>query len=145
MKTVTGARCSTTASRATDVIAGAQVDGTVISGGTVPIGGGPEVRLGRKTKLKISWEGSTEFVLAYKVSKVKVDHSGNMKKEEEYLKGAFMESRAESGEPIKLAIIEVQKPQPDAEFKSFMVAEGVRSVNFGVPEDEPDSDEGDDD
>jgi hypothetical protein len=82
----------------------AQVDGTILSGGMVPVGGGHEVRGGRAKKLKISWMGSSDFVLAFKVSKVYVTPNGEVKKEKEYLKGAFLELSREDEESTKLAI-----------------------------------------
>ncbi|KAF2683622.1 hypothetical protein K458DRAFT_418596 [Lentithecium fluviatile CBS 122367] len=139
IKIVSGAKCSTTDSRATEVLAGAQVDGTILSGGMVPMGGGPEIHGGRAKKLKISWEGSTEFVLAFKVSKVRVDQSGKVKREEEYLKGAFLEVKPEKGEPVKLAVDVVKQTSVEEGFSATTVVEGDELIAFGVPE----ADEGD--
>lgn len=60
---------------------------------------GPEVATGREEeaatdrKGKIPGmprDGSDAFVLAFKVSKLKISRGGQLKKEEEYLTGAFM-------------------------------------------------------
>lgn len=103
----------------------------------VAVGGGPEVRAGRKRKFKVSWEGSTDFVLAYKVSKVKVDKEGNVKEEKEDRKGAFLEHESEEGQPAAPNVTIVQRPEPDVKCSAFTVAEGDDTqVIFGVLEDE---------
>jgi len=125
-----------------DGVLGVQVDGTAISGGTVPVGGGPEICAGRKSKFNVSWDGSTDFVLAYKVSKVKVDKQGKVKEEKEYLKGAYLELKTADTEPLKLVVTSVERPDPDVKCSTFTVAEteGEDTVTFGVVEDSDDED-----
>ncbi|KAF2633124.1 hypothetical protein BU25DRAFT_406379 [Macroventuria anomochaeta] len=142
IKVVRGGGISTTQSSTTDVALGVQADGTAISGGAVPVGGGPEVCAGRKSKFNVSWNGSTDFVLAYKVSKIKVDKLGKAKKEREYLKGAYLELTTADAESFELAVTPVDKPRPDVKCSTFTVAEteGENLVTLGIVEDSDDED-----
>jgi hypothetical protein len=133
LKTVSGARCETTRSCSAQTILGAQIDGTILSGGMAPVGGGPKVRSGRAKKLNVSWKGSSDFVLAFKVSKVYVTPDGEVNKEKEYLKGAFLELPPENEEFIKLAAF-VEQPGVDEEFSAKTVKEGDDLVAFGIPD-----------
>lgn len=121
-------------------MAGAQVDGTVLSGGTVPVGGGPEVRGGKAKKLKISWDGSDDFVMAFKISKVRVSKIGNVKDEKEYLKGAFLEHSTGPEEPPKLSFKVVEETGVDEGFCAETVREGDDPIAFGVPDIDEDDD-----
>lgn len=133
---------STTESSTADSVLSIQADGIAISGGAAPVGGGPKIRAGGKSKFSVSWNGSTDFVLAYKVSKVKVDKLGKVKKEKEYLKGAYLKLTTADAEPLKLAITSVEKSEPDVECITFTVAEteGEDTVTFGIVEDSNDED-----
>jgi hypothetical protein len=134
IKTVSGAKCYTSAAHTVDGLLGAQVDGTIVTGGVAPLGGGPEIRGGRRKKLNISWEGSTEFVLAYKVSKVTVNEVGDVKKEKEALKGAFLEDAPKKNEAFVLDIKHVDQPVNEHGFAAVAVVEGDEKVHFGIPE-----------
>lgn len=142
IKRVSGAKCATKSSLAVDGLLGAQVDGTILTGGTVPVGGGPEVRGGYAKKFNISWKGSKEFVLAFKVSKIYVDKLGLVTKEEEYLKGAFLEHGAPKQDSSELDFRVVQ-PDVEAGFEVATVMEGDDAIKFGIPEDDEESDEED--
>lgn len=133
---MSGAKCLTTATNSTDGLAGAQVDGTILTGGTIPVGGGLEVHGGRSKKSKASWEGSTDFVLAFKVSRVTVSRSGKIKKEEEYLKGAFLELSPTKSRPHDLTISHECQLIDENTFSPFTVAEGEDRVTFGVRKDD---------
>lgn len=134
IKTVSGAKCSTSAAHTVDGLLGAQVDGTILTGGVAPLGGGSEIRGGRRKKLNISWEGSTEFVLAYKVSKVTVNEVGDVKKEKEVLRGAFLGYAPKENKDFDLDINHVDRPVDEHGFAAVAVVDGDETVHFGVPE-----------
>lgn len=137
VKTVRGAKVTTSTSRATEGSMGTQIDGTPLG---MPIGGGPEFRRGREKSLKMSWSGSPDFVLAYKFSEVQVNRAGEVTKEKEHLKGAFMELTQEKTDGQLVATI---MKQPDIKNETTMsVAEGEDVVKFGIFED---NDSGEDD
>ncbi|KAF6812643.1 hypothetical protein CSOJ01_05062 [Colletotrichum sojae] len=70
VKIVTGAKANSTKSRSVGGNLAVEVDGTLLSGGAVPIGGGPGIEGKVGKKAGTSWEGSSDFVFAYRVSKV---------------------------------------------------------------------------
>jgi hypothetical protein len=143
VKIVSGAQGATSTLRAVDGMVGAQVDGTVLTGGMVPVGGGPEFRRGKATKSAVSWGGSTDFVFAYKVSEVRVSKSGEVKHEQEYTKGALYEDGAKKPE-IEALAVEVVEESPSVksqnEFDAETVEDGDNVVTYGVPVPADDSD-----
>jgi hypothetical protein len=134
VKVVRGAKCRTSAAHTVNGSVGAQVDGTILTGGMVPLGGGPEIHGGRSRKFSMSWEGSNEFVLAYKVSKVTVNKAGTVKKEGEVIKGAFMEDAPTKSSPNKLSVRPVDQLIDEDGFTAVAVDEGGGTVRFGVLE-----------
>jgi hypothetical protein len=135
VKIVSGARGATTTSRAVDGMVGAQVDGTALSGGMAPVGGGPEIRYGKATKSAVSWEGSTDFVFAYKVSELRVSKAGEVKREREYTKGALYEDGARTYEVEPLAVNAVNSPSVESHdgFNAEIVDEGDGVITYGTP------------
>lgn len=135
IKIVSGAQGATKTSKSVDGSVGAQVDGTVLSGGMVPVGGGPEVRRGKATKNAVSWEGSSDFVFAYKLSEVRVSKSGEVKREREYTKGALYEDATKKPEadPLDVALVDGPTAQPQDGFDAEAVEEGDGVVTYGVP------------
>jgi len=135
VKIVSGAQGATTSSRAVEGVVGAQVDGTVLSGGMVPVGGGPEVRRGKETKNAVSWEGSTDFVFAFKVSEVRVGKSGEVKRERDYTKGALYgnEPEKEVADPLTKSIGDVSSLESQHSYKIEAVEEDDVVVTYGVP------------
>ncbi|KAI1658709.1 hypothetical protein F4813DRAFT_388475 [Daldinia decipiens] len=92
IKTVTGAKAKSFKSRGIGGSLSTEVDGTVWSGGALPISSGPttEVNHGRNTDM--SWEGSSDFVFAFRVRKVLVEKkTGVVSKDEDYKRGAMLE------------------------------------------------------
>lgn len=67
-----------------------EVDGTIWSGGAVPVGGGPGISGSVSRKEVTSWKESSEFVLAYRVRKVTVSKLDPVKSNEDYTKGAML-------------------------------------------------------
>jgi hypothetical protein len=134
IKIVSGAQVSTKTSRALDGMVGAQVDGMVMSGGMVPVGGGPEIRRGKASKNAVSWKGSSDFVFAYKVSEVLVSKSGKVKRERDYTKGALYEDVSEEREagPLDVELVDGVSAQPHHGFDAEVVKEGDVVVTYGV-------------
>ncbi|KAH7198905.1 uncharacterized protein B0J16DRAFT_331335 [Fusarium flagelliforme] len=94
VKVVTGAEVNTSKSGTIGGDITVEVDGTVWTGGSVPIGGGSGIE-GKTAKSQgTKWEGSGDFVFAFRVSKVVVKKSGEVN-EEEYRKGAILNSGRE--------------------------------------------------
>jgi hypothetical protein len=133
VKVVSGAQGATTSSRAVEGVVGAQVDGTVLSGGMAPVGGGPEVRGGKVTKNALSWEGSTDFVFAFKVSEVRVSKSGEVRRERDYTKGALYEDRPTKDVAGPLSIVEMPPPESQHGYKAEAVQEDDDVVTYGIP------------
>ncbi|KAF2025167.1 hypothetical protein EK21DRAFT_117095 [Setomelanomma holmii] len=135
VKVVSGAKGATTKSRGTEGMLGVQADGTILSGGMVPVGGGPELSRGRETKAAVSWEGSTDFVLAYKLSEVRVRKSGELKQERDYLKGALLGDAPNEDEPEALAVEVVGNPEfvASSGFVLEDLVEDDEVVSYGVP------------
>jgi len=132
IKTVSGAEAATTTSRTVDGVIGAQVDGTISSGGVVPVGGGPEIRRGHAQKSAVSWEGSTDFVFAFKVSEVTVRKSGDVKRERDYTKGALFEHGSELNEldAVIASVIDAPAIEPQEGFESVTTESGD---TYGIP------------
>ncbi|KAL2281025.1 hypothetical protein FJTKL_12131 [Diaporthe vaccinii] len=86
LKTVSGAKAKTLATRSRGLNLGVDVDGTLLGGS--PVGGGPEISGKVEGKMQTSWEGSSDFVFAFRVRRVKVSKNGEVKSEGDYTKGA---------------------------------------------------------
>uniref|UniRef100_A0A8H7KCQ1 Uncharacterized protein n=1 Tax=Bionectria ochroleuca TaxID=29856 RepID=A0A8H7KCQ1_BIOOC len=90
LKTVYGASAKSTVSRSRDKKASIGVDGTVLSGGS-PAPGAKAAKE-NKTEKNTSWEGSSSFVFAFRVSKVRVSKkTQGVKDHEFYTEGAEFE------------------------------------------------------
>lgn len=143
LKVVTGAEVNTQKSCTVASTFGSEVDGTVWSGGTVPIGVGPSVegKLGKKASTK--WEGSSEFVFAFRVSKVFVQKkTGQVIKEEEYQKGAMLGNKTERLQRPEIEVLEVQDPSAESEgFHAEMLMDDDETVAVAVPREDFNSDD----
>jgi hypothetical protein len=93
-----------------------EVDGTAWSGGAVPIGGGPEVSATVSRMRGTAWEGSSDFVLAYRVRRVKVGKKGVVRKDEDYTTGAMLGHDE---------VVEVERPGVDIEMEDLDASEGA--------------------
>lgn len=69
-----------------------EVDPTLWSGGSTPVSAGPEVSSARSWKTGTSWEGGTDFVLAYRLRRVKLSRAGEVKSNKEWTKGTVLGS-----------------------------------------------------
>lgn len=105
------------------------------SGGTVPISGGPSVEGAVENKGSVSWEGSSDFVFAFRVRKVLVEKkTGAVKSDEDYKDGAMLERKLRVVEVPRLSIL--TEEDPDAEEEGFIkeeLMEGDVIVNCAVP------------
>ncbi|RFU35432.1 hypothetical protein B7463_g888, partial [Scytalidium lignicola] len=135
LKTVTGARAKSLRARTVSGSFGVEVDGTVWSGGSVPVGGGPHIGGKKETKIATSWEGSSDFVFAFRVRKVLVERKmGTVKKDEDYKTGAMLEDKIEEMDAPEFCI--VTEEDPDAEEEGFLKEElmdGDAMVACAVP------------
>ncbi|KAJ5928328.1 hypothetical protein N7466_007284 [Penicillium verhagenii] len=117
----------------------ATVDGTVWSGGMVPVSGGPKVDLKQSKKSGVDWEDGGDFVLAFRVKKVKVARKTNEVREAaDYRKGAML-----GNEPVVLeepqAIVVLEDEElvvvggSDGGWTELQVTEGDDLITIGVP------------
>lgn len=134
VKIVSGAQGATTSSRAAESVVSTQVDGTILSGGMVPVGGGPGIKGRKEIKHAVSWKGSTDFVFAFKVSEVRVSKLGEVKRERDYTKGALFEDRTEKDKvnPLAVSVVDASALELQDDFISEAVEEGDAVVTYGV-------------
>lgn len=89
-----------------------EVDATIWTGGAVPVGGGPGVEGEVGNKVSTKWEGSSDFVFAFRVSKVRV---GEVVSEEDYRKGAMLEREYTKPKDLELSVLGVEEGDARAE------------------------------
>ncbi|KAJ3958536.1 hypothetical protein N0V92_004864 [Colletotrichum tropicale] len=137
IKVVKGAEANTSKSRGIGGNIAVEVDGTLLSGGTVPVGEGPGVEGKVYDKKGTSWGGSSDFVFAFRVSRVFVNKADQVSSEEEYLKGAML---GEYGQPTKeLSLVITRVEEPRAEEKGYEAKELMDDgslVLCAIPQDE---------
>lgn len=135
LKIVTGAEVKTQKSSVLGGTLALEVDGTVWSGGTVPISVGPGVegKLGKETSMK--WEGSSDFVFAFRVSKVFVQKkTGQVLNEEEYQKGAMLGDKMDILKGPEIEVLKVQEPSAESEgFHAEILMDDEETVAVAVP------------
>ncbi|KAH7417512.1 hypothetical protein BKA64DRAFT_740007 [Cadophora sp. MPI-SDFR-AT-0126] len=143
IKVVRGAKGKSGRERGVGGEVGVSVDGTIWSGGLVPVGGGPSVSSQHDRKASESWEGSSDFVFAFRVSKVSVkvrkSETGEAKeiqvgKEEMYKKGAMLrnEVRAEAEDEFEILEGEVDVEEEGCVEKELR--DGDEVVKCAVPD-----------
>lgn len=139
IKVVRGAQANTQKSRGVTGTLGVEVDGTLVTSGVVPVSGGPELEASVSKKSKASWAGSSDFVFAFRVSKVWVDRmTGQVEREEEYLKGAMLGEEQEEVKRPELSISKVEETSPEAEgFSVEELLEDEDTVLCAVPHMDP--------
>ncbi|RKK99348.1 hypothetical protein BFJ68_g13224 [Fusarium oxysporum] len=141
LKSVTGASATTLKSRTVGGNLSVEVDGTILSGGTVPIGGDPGIEGKAGTSQGTKWEGGN-FVFAFRVSKVRVKKTGKIKSEDQYTKGANLDLQDVKRKQTGLKITAVEEPSAhDEGFEEETLMEGDEEVLCAIPKDE-DSDDG---
>ncbi|KAJ5734739.1 hypothetical protein N7533_013142 [Penicillium manginii] len=116
----------------------ATVDGTVWSGGAVPISGGPKIGATHSRKAGVHWEDGGDFVLAFRVKKVKVSRKTNEAREaEDYKKGAMLGNEPDMEEEPKANLIleeeELVVQDGDGGWTKMQLEEGDELITVGVP------------
>ncbi|KAI7763870.1 hypothetical protein LZL87_006252 [Fusarium oxysporum] len=141
LKSVTGATANTLKSRTVGGNLSVEVDGTILSGGTVPLGGGPGIEGKACTSQCTKWEGGN-FVFAFRVSKVRVRKTGEVKSEDPYTKGAMLDSKEVERKRAGVEIIAVEAPRAQDEgFEEEKLMEGDEEVFCAILKDEDSDDE----
>ncbi|KAG7289310.1 hypothetical protein NEMBOFW57_005677 [Staphylotrichum longicolle] len=115
LKVIRGASARTLAGRSVGGSLGVEIDGTFWSGGSVPVSGGPEISATVSRRQGTSWDGSSDFVLAYRVRKVKVSKKGAVRKAEDYTTGAMLGQDA----------VEIERPELDILVEDLDATEGT--------------------
>ena len=98
---MTGAKAKSAQAGASGGNLGVEVDGTIWSGGTVPISGGPGIELKRENRGSTTWEESSDFVFAFRVVKVMVRKKTGEVSVANYTRGGMF---GREGETIESAI-----------------------------------------
>ncbi|PCH00339.1 Hypothetical protein PENO1_025130 [Penicillium occitanis (nom. inval.)] len=136
LKIVTGDKsASTKTTRGGGADVSATVDGTVWSGGTVPLGGGPKVEVHQKSTKGVRWGNGGDFVLAFRVKRFRV--TKREVKEEDYTRGSVLENRAKKAEKEHVLVdeeeeeFEIEATDPD--WEGVRVSEGDEDVVVAVP------------
>jgi hypothetical protein len=77
---------------------GVDLDSSLLGG--IPVGGRPEIYGKVGNEKQVSWEGSGDFVFAFRVRRVKVSRDGEVRSDEDYTKGAnFGVAKETANEP----------------------------------------------
>ncbi|KAL0935472.1 uncharacterized protein CTRU02_210063 [Colletotrichum truncatum] len=138
IKVVNGAEANTLKSRTVGGTFAVEVDGTLLSGGAVPIGGGPGIEGKVGNSVSTSWAGSSDFVFAFRVSKVYVGKAtGQVLKEEDYRKGAMLGDEIEEAHIPQVSVLKVEDPDAQAEgFDREELREDEDVVRCAIPREE---------
>ncbi|KAI0101216.1 hypothetical protein F4814DRAFT_108471 [Daldinia grandis] len=135
IKTVTGAQAKSFRSQGVGGTLNAEVDGTVWSGGTVPISSGPTIEVDQGRNTDVSWEGSSEFVFAFRVRKVLVEKkTGAVSKDEDYRRGAMLGKEHNTLEvPVHSILAEEDLDVEQEGFTREELMEGDVSIICAIP------------
>jgi hypothetical protein len=132
LKTVTGAAVKTNKRFASASNAGVEVE-VPGSGGILPWATKPEISTKQEVKDNTSWEDHSDFVFAYRVSKVWVK-KGSVR-EEEFTKGAMFEREEKTVANVAIEIIKVEEADPAEEgFLKEEIIDGDEKVIIALPE-----------
>ncbi|UNI23181.1 hypothetical protein JDV02_009016 [Purpureocillium takamizusanense] len=118
IKTVYGAKVKSHKSRAHSGKLGVSVDGTLSSGGIVPVSLEPGVGGKSEARTGTSWEGSSDFVFAFRVRKIHVSKKPQtIDKNDDYNKGALLDGTKDKiEEDFPDLLISLQEdPKPEDE------------------------------
>ncbi len=134
LKTVTGEKAKSYISRSIGGMLDIEVDGTIWSGGTVPIGGGPGIEGKAARKEGTSWQGSSDFVFAFRVRKIKVQKTGTLEGDEDYKEGAMLEDEVKDTSIATLRVSTVEDPTAEDEgCKVEELVEGDSTIACAIP------------
>ncbi|KAJ0108958.1 hypothetical protein J7T55_005505 [Diaporthe amygdali] len=137
LKVVTGAKAETIKSASFGGSLGLDIDATLWSGGVVPVSGGPSISGTISQKQGTLWEGSSDFVLAYRVRMVKVSKKGRVGRSEDYKTGAMLDEHdcaaMELSTPLPLEIdISAEDVSVSEEDDSFAMVETMEDEQLIV-------------
>lgn len=115
----------------------ATVDGTIWSGGTVPLGGGPKVEVHQKNTKGIKWGDGGDFVLAFRVKRFKVSKRSGIK-DGDYTRGSMLGHDPKEIEQEHVVVVlededefEIESLDPD--WEGVRVSEGDEDIIVVVP------------
>lgn len=132
LKTATGAAVKTNKRSASASKAGIEVE-IPGSGGVLPWGTQPEISTKQEAKDKMSWEDHSDFVFAYRVSKVWVK-KGSIQ-EQDFTKGAMFEREEKTVINVALEIAKVEEADPAEEgFLKEEIIDGDEKIIIALPE-----------
>lgn len=124
IKTVYGAKAKSYVSRACSGKLGVSVDGTLWSGATVPVSLEPGVEGNGEAKSGTSWEGSSDFVFAFRVRKIHVNKkTQTADKSQDYNKGALLDNKKEKIREDFPDLLISSEEDPKAEDEGYLEGE----------------------
>lgn len=136
VKTVYGAKAKSYKSRGHVSKLGGSIDGTVWSGGASPVSVDPGVEGKRETKSSTTWEGSSDFVFAFRVRKVHVNKKTQVPDEKhDYKKGALLRSEIDKNREDLPDLFISSQEDPKAEdegYEEYKFTEGDTVVACAI-------------
>lgn len=132
LKIVSGAKAKSLLSIAGAATLKAEMDLTAIGGGPMNIGPGVESK--QETQKETAWEGCNDFVFAYRVRKIVIARKdGSIKKDEDYKKGAMMDSAVKTTEDLAFEVVAGDEGDPKYESIKEEVEDGCEFVSCAIP------------
>lgn len=132
-----GASAKSFTSQAHSGGAAVAVDDTIWSGGAVPVSVKPGIERRLETSKSTAWEGSSDFIFAFRVRKVHVSKkTGMVDHNNDYSKGAMLGNKSEdSGEVIPDLFISSQENPiaGDEGYDEEILREGETVVSCAIP------------
>jgi len=139
IKSAYGCRANSSKSLSIGGNLSAELDGTIWSGGTVPISGSPGVEGKKEDKQDMKWEESSDFVFAFRVWKVKVEKKSGAASGKDFSEGAMLGSKREKKDPtvsIEIVAVEEAKAGEVAGLVEQELDEDGKVVVCAVPKEE---------
>lgn len=137
LKVVYGAKAKSYTSRAHGGAAAVAVDGTIWSGGAAPVSVEPGVEGRLETSKGTAWEGSSDFIFAFRARKVHVSKQTSLvDRNEDYTKGAMLGDNFEeiAKDLPELSISSQEDPSPEDEgYSEENLREGETVVACAIP------------
>lgn len=95
----------------------------------------PEISTKKEAKANMSWEDHSDFIFAYRVSKVWVKKGSIL--EEDYTKGAMFETGEKTVRSLTLEVVKVEEADPVEEgFLQEEMVDGDEKLIIALPEKE---------
>ncbi|KAI0543079.1 hypothetical protein GGR58DRAFT_450638 [Xylaria digitata] len=96
LKIAIGSKAKLSRSRERTWHINAEVDGTIPSGGSVPVGAGQESEVTRVNESYVCWEESDDFVFAFRMWKIKVEKKTGVTRGQDFTKGAMLSAETQT-------------------------------------------------